>query len=156
VPAVDDAHVARRELREYHRDEVLDVHVQRQPGIHLLGEPGQIRLVEHQLAEDGQNRGASAHRVDPFALDIAEDEARSELCHRHVIKVAADQRLGRRRLIVRRKGDTAEFCGQRPQDRALDPFADPDKRAFPAGPDHGHETGENARATDNSETVSLT
>jgi hypothetical protein len=57
---------------------------------------------------------------------------------------------------VGRKGDTAEFRGQRPQDRPLDPFADLDKRAFPAGADHGREAGENARATDNGETVSGT
>jgi pimeloyl-ACP methyl ester carboxylesterase len=156
VAAVDDAHRAGAELREYHRDEVLDVHVPRQPGVHLLGEPGQIGLAEHQLAEDRQNRRAPAHRLKPFALDIAEDEARSELCHRNVIKVPADQSLGRRRLIVGRKGDTAEFGGQRPQNRALDPFADPDKRAFPARADHRHQTGENARNTDNSETVSRT
>ena len=120
------------------------------------------RVVEQQLdhaadrAENRQNRGAPAHRLEPFALDIAEDEARSELCHRHVIKVPADQSLGRRRLIVGRKGDAAEFRGQRPQNRALNPFADPDKRGFPARADHRHQNGENARHTDNSETVSRT
>jgi hypothetical protein len=57
---------------------------------------------------------------------------------------------------VGRKGDTADFGGQRPQDRALDPFADLDERAFPATADHGREAGENTRATDNSETVSGT
>jgi pimeloyl-ACP methyl ester carboxylesterase len=90
VPAVDDAHVAGRELREYHRDEVLDVHVPRQPGVHLLGEPGQIGLAERKLAEHRQNRGAPAHRFKSFALHIADDEARPELCHRHVIKIPAD------------------------------------------------------------------
>jgi hypothetical protein len=128
-----------REFGEDNRDEVLDFHIPGQPGIHLLGELDQVGLGEGELPEDGQHRGAQANRVQPFALDVTDDKTRPVLCHRDVIKIAPDHRLPRRRLIVRGEGHTAEFGGQRPQDRLLDSFTDADKRVFPAAADYRRE-----------------
>src|SRR6266542_5462313 len=131
VTAVDDARFARPEFSEYDRDEVLDSHVGRQPGVHLLGKLGQVGLGEGQIAEDGEDRGAPAYRVKSFALDVTDDEPRPELSHRDVVKITADHRSCGRRLVVRGEGYPAEFGGQRPQDRALDFLADADERALP-------------------------
>lgn len=68
-------------------DEVLDAQVARHPVVHFLGELGQVGLGEGQLAENRQNRGAPANRVEPFALDVTDDEARPVLGHGEVVKV---------------------------------------------------------------------
>jgi hypothetical protein len=44
-------------------------------------------LAERQLAEEGQDGGAPAGRVQPFTLHVADDETGPELRHREVIKI---------------------------------------------------------------------
>src|SRR5215467_9617268 len=124
MTAIDNPCFSRPEFSKYYGDEVLGFHVPRQPGIHLLSKLGQIDLGEGQIAEDGEDRGAPAYRVKPFALDVTDDETRTKLSHRDVVKIAADNCSGGRRLIVRGKGYSAKLRGQRPQNRTLDFLAD--------------------------------
>jgi hypothetical protein len=98
---------------------------------------------------------AAADRLQPLALDVADDQARPELRHRDVVQVPTDQGRAGRRLVVRGEGHAADLGGQRSQDRVLDPLADRDQRALPARADHGDEHGQDAGHDHRAEVISL-
>jgi len=155
MAAVHDVHLASAEFGKDSGDEILDPHLAGQAGIHLLSEPDQIGFGECQRTESADHRRAALDRVQALSPDVANDETRPELCHRQIVKITADQRPRRRRLVVRGETDAAEFGRQRPQDRALHPFGDPDEPAFPPAADFRDEYREGSGHQDDHDPLTL-
>jgi hypothetical protein len=155
MAAVHDVHLASAEFGKDSGDEILDPHLTGQAGVHLLSEPDQIGFCERERTESADHRRAALDRVEAFPPDIANDEPRPELRHRQIVKITADQRSRRRRLVVRGEANTAELSRQRPQDGSLHPLGNPDELGFPPAADFRDEYREGSGHQDDHDPLAL-
>ena len=112
VPAVHQRHRAVVvELGEHGGDEVLVAGDRPHHRVEVGGDGGQRLLGERRAAEGAEDRPGHLHRVQPLAPHVADDDAYAVRAGGHLVEVAADERLLRRRDVARGEAHRATSLG---------------------------------------------